>query len=157
MTDGLDYIREEIAKFGKKASVEVVRWEIDVRTGDQNIPVKISVNANVALKELSKPMNKRSYIWSRIRPLGIEPFKNPGIAEGSLEDPILRSKLKDALRDEILAELKGTADTGLNSEEVTEAPKKKKKKLEITDESDSQATGESTWVDPTISNDPYLA
>lgn len=157
MTDGLDYIREEIAKFGKKAKVQVVRWEIDVRTGDQNIPVKISVNANVALKELSKPMNKRSYIWSRIRPLGVEPFKNPGITEGSLEDPILRSKLKDALRDEILAELKASADVGLNSDEVLEAPKKKKKKIEVSDDPESPTTGESTWVDPTIYNDPYNA
>lgn len=152
MTDGLDYIRKEVAKFGKKARVEVVRWEINTRTGAQDIPVKIKVNGQLALKELTKPMNKRSYAWSKIRPLGIEPMKYNEITEGSLEDPILRSKLKDALRAEIEAELKA----GVASLDE-ETPKKKKKKVEVSDEPETEVQEEKPWVDPTISNDPYLA
>lgn len=150
MTDGLDYIRKEVAKLGKRARVEVVRWEINTRTGAQDIPVKITVSGQLALKELSKPMNRRSYAWSKIRPIGVEPMKYNEISEGSLEDPILRSKLKDALRAEIEAELKAS----LSAPDADEAPKKKKKKSEIVD--DSEAMEEKPWVDPT-NNDPYLA
>lgn len=150
MLDGLQYIREAIAKSGKKARVTVIRWEINTRTGAQDIPIKITVNAQLALKELSKPMNKRSYAWSKIRPLGQEPMKEIGITEGSLEDPILRSKLKDALRAEIEAEIKASMASGLDSDEVIESPKKKKKKVEETPE---VAPEENTWVDPTISED----
>jgi len=119
MTDGLDYIRQEVAKFGKKARVPVIRWDA----------------------------------WSKIRPLGQEPMKQAGITEGSLEDPILRSKLKDALRAEIEAELKA----GLTSLDAEEAPKKRKKKIEVSDEPEAPVQEEKSWVDPTISNDPYLA
>ena len=150
MTDGLDYIRKEVAKLGKRARVEVVRWEINTRTGAQDIPVKITVSGQLALKELSKPMNRRSYAWSKIRPIGVEPMKYNEISEGSLEDPILRSKLKDALRAEIEAELKAS----LSGPDADETPKKKKKKSEVVD--DSEAIEEKTWVDPT-NNDPYLA
>lgn len=150
MTDGLDYIRKEVAKLGKRARVEVVRWEINTRTGAQDIPVKITVSGQLALKELSKPMNRRSYAWSKIRPIGVEPMKYNEISEGSLEDPILRSKLKDALRAEIEAELKAN----LSGSDADESPKKKKKKSEVVD--DSEAMEEKSWVDPT-NNDPYLA
>ena len=150
MTDGLDYIRKEVAKLGKRARVEVVRWEINTRTGAQDIPVKITVSGQLALKELTKPMNRRSYAWSKIRPIGVEPMKYNEISEGSLEDPILRSKLKDALRAEIEAELKAN----LSGSDADESPKKKKKKSEVVD--DSEAMEEKSWVDPT-NNDPYLA
>lgn len=152
MTDGLDYIRQEVAKFGKKARVTVIRWEINTRTGAQDIPIKIKVNGSLALKELSKPMNKRSYSWSKIRPLGVEPMKQNEITEGSLDDPILRSKLKDALRAEIEAELKA----GLSGLDTEESPKKKKKKIEVSDEPEPTVQEEKPWVDPT-NNDPYLA
>lgn len=151
MTDGLDYIREEVAKHGKKARVSVIRWEINTRTGAQDIPIKITVNGQLALKELSKPMNKRSYAWSKIRPLGQEPMKQGGITEGSLEDPILRSKLKDALRAEIEAEIRASIGSGLD--EVSEAPKKRKKKAEEALEDAPEATSQpETWTDPTISD-----
>lgn len=152
MTDGLDYIRQEVAKFGKKARVTVIRWEINTRTGAQDIPIKIKVNGSLALKELSKPMNKRSYSWSKIRPLGVEPMKQNEITEGSLDDPILRSKLKDALRAEIEAELKA----GLSGLDTEESPKKKKKKIEVSDEPEPTVQEEKPWVDPT-NNDIYLA
>lgn len=150
MVDGLDYIRQEVAKFGKKARVQVIRWEINTKTGAQDIPIKIMVNGQLALKELAKPMNKRSYAWSKIRPMGIAPLTNNEITEGSLEDPILRSKLKDALRAEIEAELKASM-SGLDSDDVMEAPKKRKKKIEVSDEPESTPE-EKVWSDPT-SND----
>jgi len=131
MIDGLDYIRKEIAEKGKKGRVTVVRWEIDPRTGAQDIPLKLQVNAMLALKELQKPINKRSFSWSRIRPLGQAPFKEGTIDEGSLSDPILRAKLKDALRAEIEAELKAETGSSLDSSDLMEAPKKKKKKVEL--------------------------
>ena len=155
MVDGLEYIRQEVAKFGKKARVPVIRWEINTKTGAQDIPIKITVNGQLALKELTKPMNKRSYAWSKIRPMGVAPLTNNEITEGSLEDPILRSKLKDALRAEIEAELKASLSSGLDSDEVMEAPKKKKKKIEVSDEPETTPE-EKVWSDPTI-NDPYLA
>lgn len=155
MVDGLEYIRQEVAKFGKKARVPVIRWEINTKTGAQDIPIKITVNAQLALKELTKPMNKRSYAWSKIRPMGVAPLTNNEITEGSLEDPILRSKLKDALRAEIEAELKASLSSGLDSDEVMEAPKKKKKKIEVSDEPETTPE-EKVWNDPT-NNDPYLA
>lgn len=148
MVDGLDYIREEVAKFGKKARVTVIRWEINTRTGAQDIPVKIKVSGQLALKELSKPMNKRSYAWSKIRPIGVEPMRYNEITEGSLQDPILRTKLKDALRAEIEAELKASVG-GLDSDEIVETPKKKKKKIEVSDEPEPTME-EKPWVDPTI-------
>lgn len=150
MLDGLQYIREAVAKSGKKARVTVIRWEINTRTGAQDIPIKITVNAQLALKELSKPMNKRSYAWSKIRPLGQEPMKEAGITEGSLEDPILRSKLKDALRAEIEAEIKASMASGLDSDEVVELPKKKKKKVE---DSPVLTEEDKEWIDPTLSED----
>jgi len=150
MVDGLDYIREEVAKFGKKARVTVIRWEINTRTGAQDIPIKIKVNGQLALKELSKPMNKRSYAWSKIRPLGVEPMKHNEITEGSLQDPILRTKLKDALRAGIEAELKASG-SGLDSDDIVEAPRKKKKKIEVSDEPEATIE-EKPWVDPTITD-----
>ena len=131
MSKELDYIKNEIAAKGKKGRVTVVRWEIDPRTGGQEIPTKIQVNAMVALKELQKPINKRSYTWSKIRPIGIEPFKDNSIDVGSLSDPILRAKIKDALRAEIEAEIKGDSIPSLDSPELSETPKKKKKKIEL--------------------------
>lgn len=145
MTDGLDYIRKAVAEKGKKARVTVVRWEIDPKTGAQDVALKLQVNGELALRELAKPINKRSFSWSRIRPVGQEPYKDNSINEGSLSDPILRAKLKDALRAEIEAELKAEISGGsLDSSELNEAPKKKKKKVEIVEETQEPTI----WVDP---------
>jgi len=149
MSKELDYIKEAIQKNGKKARVTVVRWETNPITGEQK-PVKIQVNAIVALKVFQMPLNRRSYTWNKIRPLGVEPMSMGEITEGSLQDPMLRSKLKDVLRAEIEAELKASMSSGLDSDEIIEAPKKKKKKVEETPE---VAPEENTWVDPTISED----
>ena len=154
MSKELEYIKQAVAKDGKKARVTVVRWETNPTTGEQT-PTKITVNAALALSILQKPFNKRSYTWSKIRPLGVEPFSMGEITEGSLQDPTLRSKLKDALRAEIEAEIK-SAMGGLD-EEVVEKPKKKKK-AETTEYSlDTPDSEEKPWSDPTSSTDPYLA
>ncbi len=150
MSKELDYIREAIQKNGKKARVTVVRWQTSPTTGEQK-PTKITVNANIALSVFQKPLNKRSYTWSKIRPLGVEPMNMGEITEGSLQDPMLRSKLKDVLRAEIEAELKASMGSGLDSEEIVEAPKKKKKKIEVSDEPETTPE-DNTWTDPT-SND----
>lgn len=147
MTDGLDYIRNEVAANGNKGRVTVVRWEIDPKTGNQDVAIKIEVNAQVALRELSKPVNKRSYIWSRIRPLGQEPYKEQSLNEGSLSDPILRAKLKEALREEIMAEAMASP-ASLDAEELAEKPKRGRKKLEATD-----VQPEDSWTDPTQTSD----
>ena len=152
MSKELDYIKEAIQKNGKKARVTVVRWETNPLTGEQT-PTKIQVNANIALAIFQKPLNKRSYTWSKVRPLGVEPYSMGEITEGSLQDPMLRSKLKDALRAEIEAELK--ASMGGLDEEVVEKPKKKKK-VEVSDEAPENTPTETTWIDPT-NIDPYNA
>jgi hypothetical protein len=151
MTDGLDYIRKAVSEKGKKARVQVVRWEIDPKTGAQDVAIKLFVNGELALRELQKPINKRSFSWSRIRPLGQDPYKENSINEGSLSDPILRAKLKDALRAEIEAELKSEVSGGsLDSAELMEAPKKKKKKIEVSEEPREEETDK---PEPTQFND----
>ena len=151
MSKELDYIKEAIQKNGKKARVTVVRWETNPVTGEQK-PTKIQVNANLALTVFQKPFNKRSSTWSKIRPMGVEPFSMGEITEGSLQDPMLRSKLKDALRAEIEAELKSTMNA--LDEEVVEKPKKKKKvEVEVSDEAPEVTPEEKPWFDPTTSED----
>lgn len=140
MTDGLDYIRKEVAEKGNKARVTIVRWEIDPKTGAQDVPIKLTVNGKLALQELQKPVNKRSFAWSRIRPLGQEPYRENSINEGSLSDPILRAKLKDALRAEIEAEVKAElTGTSLDATDLVEKPKKKKK-IEVATEPEEDVT-----------------
>ena len=68
--DNLQYIRDAIRKGGNRVQVKVVRWEINPVTGAQDRPFEVSVNGAIALRELQKPINKRSYSWARIRPLG---------------------------------------------------------------------------------------
>ena len=68
--DNLQYIRDAIRAHGNRTQVKVVRWEINPVTGAQDTPYEVSVNAQIALRELQKPVNKRSYSWARIRPIG---------------------------------------------------------------------------------------
>jgi len=156
MSKELDYIKQVVAKEGKKGRVTVVRWETNPLTGEQR-PNKIKVNAMVALSNFEKPLTKRSYTWSKIRPLGVEPYSMGDITEGSLQDPTLRSKIKDALRAEIEAELKMSMVS--TDEDTVEKPKKKKKtdalesSLGIEEE---YKPVEKPWSDPTTI-DPYNA
>ena len=68
--DNLQYIRDAIRDGGHNAQVEVVRWEINPTTGAQDHAFKFNVNARLALRELQKPINKRGYSWSKVRPIG---------------------------------------------------------------------------------------
>jgi hypothetical protein len=117
MHDGLGYIREAIAKDGNNAKVEVVRWEKDAKTGYYSRPFKVIVKADIALKELEKPILKRSRVWSFIRPLGMSMDGNISATEGSnrLNNPDLIEQLTAKIRAELKAEMEA------------EKPKRKKK------------------------------
>jgi hypothetical protein len=68
--DNLQYIKDAIRESGSNAQVTVVRWELNPITGAQDHAFKFQVNARIALRELQKPINKRSYSWAKVRPLG---------------------------------------------------------------------------------------
>jgi hypothetical protein len=127
--DNLQYIRDAIRKDGNRTQVKVVRWEIDPTTGAQDRPYEVSVNAAIALRELQKPINKRSYSWSRIRPLGethVGVKHNVG-DQNSLSDPQLLSKLKEELKAQIRAEMEAEMAASATITEEVEKPKRKRK------------------------------
>jgi len=130
--DNLQYIRDAIRQHGNRTQVSVIRWQINPVTGAQDRPYEVKVNAQRALKELSKPMNKRSFSWSRIRPIGElfigKTFSNTD--QNSLSNPELLTKLKEELKAQVRAELE--AEMAAESEEK---PKRKKKAVEeVSDE-----------------------
>ena len=112
MTDALAYIREAIAKHGDNAKIDVVRWEKDFKTGYYSKPFKVLIKAAIALAELSKPMNKRSYVWKFIRPLGMsmDGSINAPQAGNRLNDPALIEQLKAELKAELVAEMKAESE-----------------------------------------------
>jgi len=130
--DNLQYIRDAVRQHGNRTQVKVIRWEINPVTGAQDTPYEVSVNAQIALRELQKPVNKRSYSWARIRPIG---ETHVGIKhkadQNSLSDPELLSKLKEELkaqlRAEMAAELAATATTITEEVEAEDKPKRKRK------------------------------
>ena len=126
MQDGLDYIREAIAKGGASSKVEVIRWEKDQNSGYYSRPFKVLIKADIALQELEKPLNKRSTVWQRIRPIGVTMDGNVNVpqAYNRLNSPDLIEQLKAELRVELAAEMKA---------EIEKAPKKKKKAEEISE------------------------
>jgi len=93
------------------------------------MPFEVSVNAQIALRELSKAVNKRSYSWARIRPLGdvYVGKAQPQADLNSLSNPELLSKLKEELKAQLRAELEAEL-----AAEVEEKPKRKRKV--VTDE-----------------------
>jgi hypothetical protein len=130
--DNLQYIRDAIRLGGNRAQVKVIRWQINPATGAQDSPYEVRVNAQRALKELSKPMNKRSFSWARIRPLG-ELFIgkiSQATDQNSLSNPELLSKLKEELKAQVRAELEAelAAKPATITEEI-EKPKRKKKEV----------------------------
>jgi hypothetical protein len=130
--DNLQYIRDAIKKNGNRTQVTVVRWEINPQTGAQDMPFNVNVNAAIALRELSKPVNKRSFSWARIRPMGDVYIGRAAKLgdQNSLSDPELLSKLKEELKAQVRAELE--AEMAAESEEK---PKRKKKTVEeVSDE-----------------------
>ena len=125
--DNLQYIRDAIRKGGNRALVKVIRWQINPDTGSQDIPYEVSVNAAGALRELSKPVNKRSFSWARIRPMGelyIGKVMQP-TDQNSLSNPELLSKMKEELKAQLRAEIEAEMKATLTEEE--DKPKRKKK------------------------------
>lgn len=126
--DNLQYIRDAIRAHGNRTQVKVVRWEINPVTGAQDTPYEVSVNAQIALRELQKPVNKRSYSWARIRPIG---ETHVGIKhkadQNSLSDPELLSKLKEELKAQLRAELEAEMASAATLTEEEEKPKRKRK------------------------------
>lgn len=140
--DNLQYIRDAIRQHGNRVQVKVVRWEINPVTGAQDTPFEVSVNGQIALRELSKPVNKRSYSWSRIRPLGdlYVGKTNKASDMNSLSDPELLSKLKEELKAQVRAEMEAELKASITEEEK---PKRKKKVFEedVTIAPDANITG----------------
>ena len=127
--DNLQYIRDAIRKGGKRALVKVIRWQINPETGAQDIPYEVTVNAAGALRELSKPVNKRSFSWARIRPIGelyIGKVMQP-TDHNSLSNPELLSKLKEDLKAQLRAEIEAEMKATITEEEAEEKPKRKRK------------------------------
>jgi hypothetical protein len=127
--DNLQYIRDAIRTGGKRALVKVIRWQMNPATGAQDIPYEVTVNAAGALRELSKPVNKRSFSWSKIRPIGelyIGKVMQP-IDQNSLSNPELLSKLKAELKAQILAEMEAEMKATATITEEEEKPKRKRK------------------------------
>jgi hypothetical protein len=122
--DNLQYIRDAIRQHGNRVQVKVVRWEINPVTGAQDMPFEVSVNAQIALRELSKAVNKRSYSWARIRPMG-DVYVGKAQQQSdlnSLSNPELLSKLKEELKAQLRAELEAEL-----AAEAEEKPKRKRK------------------------------
>lgn len=134
--DNLQYIRDAIRQHGNRVQVKVVRWEINPVTGAQDTPYEVSVNAQIALRELQKPVNKRSYSWSRIRPLGETHVgvKHKAVDQNSLSDPELLSKLKEELKAQLRAEMEAELKASIVDETEEEVKPKRKRKPVVEEE-----------------------
>jgi len=132
--DNLQYIRDAIRDGGHNAQVTVVRWELNPTTGAQDHAFEFQVNARIALRELQKPINKRSYSWAKVRPIGdviVGKTISAGGDMNSLSNPALLSKLKEELKAQVRAELEAelaAAKPATITEEI-EKPKRKKKEV----------------------------
>jgi hypothetical protein len=140
--DNLQYIRDAIRQHGNRTQVKVVRWEINPATGAQDTPYEVSVNAAIALRELQKPVNKRSYSWARIRPIGESHIgiKHDKSDQNSLSNPELLSRLKEDLKAQIRAEIEAEMAAAATITEEEEKPKRKRKvvaETEISNDLDS--------------------
>ncbi len=134
--DNLQYIRDAIRQHGNRVQVKVVRWEINPQTGAQDVPYEVSVNGAIALRELSKPVNKRSYSWTRIRPKGdlyVGKAQQP-TDQNSLSNPELLSKLKEELKAQLRAEME--AEMAASTATITEEEEKPKRKRKAAVEGD---------------------
>ncbi len=134
--DNLQYIRDAIRDGGHNAQVSVVRWELNPTTGAQDHAFEFQVNARIALRELQKPINKRSYSWAKVRPVGdviVGKTISAGGDMNSLSNPELLSKLKEELKAQVRAELE--AELAAKPATITEEMEKpKRKKKEVTED-----------------------
>jgi hypothetical protein len=131
--DNLQYIKDAIRDNGYNAQVTVVRWELNPTTGAQDHAFQFQVNARIALRELQKPINKRSYSWAKVRPVGdviVGKTISAGGDMNSLSNPELLSKLKEELKAQVRAELEAelAAKPATITEEI-DKPKRKKKEV----------------------------
>jgi hypothetical protein len=135
--DNLQYIRDAIRQHGNRVQVKVIRWEINPVTGAQDMPFEVSVNGQIALRELSKAVNKRSYSWARIRPLGdvyVGKAKQQ-LDANSLSNPELLSKLKEELKAQVRAEME--AELAASKSDTIEEEEKPKRKRKVVADDDS--------------------
>lgn len=148
--DNLQYIRDAIRQHGNRTQVKVVRWEINPVTGAQDTPYEVSVNAAIALRELQKPVNKRSYSWARIRPIGETHvgIKHKGADQNSLSDPKLLSKLKEDLKAQIRAELEAEMAAAASITEEEEVKPKRKRKAVVTEEQTNDLDSPANFIHP---------
>ena len=134
--DNLQYIRDAIRDGGHNSQVSVVRWELNPTTGAQDHAFEFQVNARIALRELQKPINKRSYSWAKVRPIGdviVGKTISAGGDMNSLSNPELLSKLKEELKAQVRAELE--AELAAKPATITEEMEKpKRKKKEVTED-----------------------
>jgi hypothetical protein len=151
--DNLQYIRDAIRKGGNRALVKVIRWQINPTTGSQDIPYEVSVNAAGALRELSKPVNKRSFSWARIRPMGelyIGKVMQP-TDQNSLSNPELLSQMKEELKAQLRAEIEAEMKATLTEED--DKPKRKKKAL-VEDVADNDLDNPSNFINNDLNELP---
>lgn len=137
--DNLQYIRDAVRSGGNRALVKVIRWQMNPATGAQDIPYEVTVNAAAALRELQKPVNKRSFSWSKIRPIGelyIGKVMQP-IDQNSLSNPELLSKLKEELKAQLRAEIEAEMKATIIEEVEAEEKPKRKRKVVIEEELNS--------------------
>jgi hypothetical protein len=151
--DNLQYIRDAIRKGGNRALVKVIRWQINPTTGSQDIPYEVSVNAAGALRELSKPVNKRSFSWARIRPMGelyIGKVMQP-TDQNSLSNPELLTQMKEELKAQLRAEIEAEMKATLTEED--DKPKRKKKAL-VEDVADNDLDNPSNFINNDLNELP---
>lgn len=137
--DNLQYIRDAVRSGGNRALVKVIRWQMNPATGAQDIPYEVTVNAAAALRELQKPVNKRSFSWSKIRPIGelyIGKVMQP-IDQNSLSNPELLSKLKEEMKAQLRAEIEAEMKATITEEVEAEEKPKRKRKVVIEEELNS--------------------
>lgn len=137
--DNLQYIRDAVRSGGNRALVKVIRWQMNPATGAQDIPYEVTVNAAAALRELQKPVNKRSFSWSKIRPIGelyIGKVMQP-IDQNSLSNPELLSKLKEEMKAQLRAEIEAELKATITEEVEAEEKPKRKRKVVIEEELNS--------------------
>ena len=138
--DNLQYIWDAIKEKGNRTPVTVVRWVLNPSTGAQDHAFKLEVNARIALRELQKPINKRSFSWSKIRPLGdvvVGRTISAGGDMNSLSNPELLTKLKEELKAQVRAEMEAEL-----AAETEEKPKRKKKVVEESSDEPTLDTAE---------------
>lgn len=148
--DNLQYIRDAIRSGGNRALVKVIRWQMNPATGAQDIPYEVTVNAAAALRELQKPVNKRSFSWSKIRPIGelyIGKVMQP-IDQNSLSDPALLSKLKEELKAQLRAEIEAEIKATITEEVEAEEKPKRKRKASVEVEQSNDLDSPSNFIHP---------